>query len=347
MGNFRSIQLLRFVAAVFVVISHSDYIYMAYARVPDRSTAYAFGFGAVGVHIFFVISGFVMYSATFGAGRPISWKSFLFRRFVRIYPIYWLYAALFLALMYGRGDSIRFDLIAKSLLLIPGYSSLIIGQGWTLSYELYFYVCFAACIWLGMVRSLAALSVIFIALIAMRKLLPTSIGAIDIISNPLLLEFVLGALIATAIISGFRVPTVASVSLIVVAVVAYTVGLWFGYQRLPSLIVWGIPSAILVLGVSTLELDGSLSSAILDIAWLGDSSYSLYLLHPILLFPILAPIAMFTQTAPLERILICLAASIIACLISIFAYSKIEKPLTNSLQSRKKAVAVQSAGATA
>jgi hypothetical protein len=67
--------------AFLVVVSHSDFIYESYAKSPDLSLQYAFGFGAVGVHIFFVISGFVMFTATFGVENPISWRVFLQRRF--------------------------------------------------------------------------------------------------------------------------------------------------------------------------------------------------------------------------------------------------------------------------
>jgi exopolysaccharide production protein ExoZ len=136
--TFKSIQFLRFIAAFLVALSHAEYISRNHwPRMPMGS--YLFGFGACGVHIFFVISGFVMVYATFARSRAgIPASKFVWRRFVRIFPIYWIYAAVYLAA--GHQISLR-DTIG-SLLLLPGYSSLIIGQGWTLSFELYFYICF-------------------------------------------------------------------------------------------------------------------------------------------------------------------------------------------------------------
>jgi len=142
--TFLSIQFLRFVAAFAVVLSHSEFISGVYWP-KDTTASYMFGFGHVGVHIFFVISGFVMVYSTFARsseGIPVS--DFLWRRFVRIFPIYWIYAAVYV----GFGHQIGMADAVGSLLLLPRYSSLIIGQGWTLSFELYFYICFTCTIWL-------------------------------------------------------------------------------------------------------------------------------------------------------------------------------------------------------
>ena len=144
--SVRSIQFLRFIAASLVVLSHSvlaaDHYFAG--SIPP-STIYLTNFGASGVHIFFVISGFVMVYTSFRKNSEFSSEVFLTRRFIRIFPIFWIYAAMY---MLAHQTVLQtYDLsvqdIFKSLLLLPGHSSSIIGPGWTLSFEVYFYICFA------------------------------------------------------------------------------------------------------------------------------------------------------------------------------------------------------------
>jgi exopolysaccharide production protein ExoZ len=60
-ATIHSIQLLGSVAAMLVVLFHTPAVFAAQARPAlFAMEGYLFGFGAVGVHIFFVISGFIM-----------------------------------------------------------------------------------------------------------------------------------------------------------------------------------------------------------------------------------------------------------------------------------------------
>jgi exopolysaccharide production protein ExoZ len=329
--SFKSIQFLRFIAAFLVVISHADDFYAARAGAGNELNAYAyiFAFGHVGVHIFFVISGFVMVTATFGK-NAVSWQNFLFRRFIRIYPIYWVYALLFIAFLYARGGSLDPGSALLSSLLVPGYSSLIINQGWTLSYEVYFYICFASCMWLGMNRTALTLAGFFSVSILLHRLVPTQ-PILDVITNPLLMEFIFGVLIAVMTVNGRRLSATASRSIIYVSIAGYAVGVWVGYSRLPSLIMWGLPSAALILGAVMLESSSRLPTWIKTFSWLGDSSYSLYLLHPIPLLFVIASTVSFKSTTGTLRVMVCIVASTVACSIAIIAFKFIERPLTKFL----------------
>src|SRR4051812_5993274 len=95
-GTIISIQVLRFVAAFMVVLFHS---HVALVRsLPGHVSDYvdhAFEVGASGVHIFFVISGFVMVYTSIRSN--LTCGSFLKRRLIRIYPIYWVIFAAYLA----------------------------------------------------------------------------------------------------------------------------------------------------------------------------------------------------------------------------------------------------------
>src|ERR1041384_8332317 len=81
------IQALRGVAAMVVVLFHGRGVITgpAYLDLGDR----LFGCGAIGVDLFFVISGFIMVHATWkldGSGRSVA--QFLVKRLTRIWPVY-------------------------------------------------------------------------------------------------------------------------------------------------------------------------------------------------------------------------------------------------------------------
>lgn len=94
-----TIQLLRFFAALAVVIYHAI-IYIGLSSevsFPEALYEYAW-IGAAGVHVFFIISGFIMVLTSKEAfAVEGSMRRFLARRVIRVYPIYWIVALLYLA----------------------------------------------------------------------------------------------------------------------------------------------------------------------------------------------------------------------------------------------------------
>ena len=154
-----SIHAMRGVAALAVAVSHlPSFIPIA----PGTGHAWdALAVGKAGVDVFFVISGFVMATAT--ASLPSGWRTslaFLWRRLARVAPLYWL-VTLFLVSLYladrrfGAERPLDVDLVLRSLLFVPvhgpdGGIRPIVGVGWSLDYEMYFYLCMAAAIDRGM-----------------------------------------------------------------------------------------------------------------------------------------------------------------------------------------------------
>lgn len=85
--RYDSIQALRFIAALLVVVTHSTF-YAADRLDPDF---FVWKGGTVGVDIFFVISGFVMMITASPFQRiPGGWRYFAMRRITRIVPMYWI-----------------------------------------------------------------------------------------------------------------------------------------------------------------------------------------------------------------------------------------------------------------
>jgi len=106
--KLRSIQVLRALAACAVVVLHA--VPDAHAPVDNA------GYGAAGVDLFFVISGFIMANVA----KERSASEFLRDRLWRIYPLWWI-AVLPWLFMVPRGGTF----VASSLTLWPIYTGLL------------------------------------------------------------------------------------------------------------------------------------------------------------------------------------------------------------------------------
>jgi len=149
---FLSLQATRGIAALMVVLFHISGIIGAekYFDFPEIFIPYAFA--GSGVNMFFVLSGFVIYSAhQHDFGRPEKFLGFLKKRIIRIYPIYWIifFSVASIALIY---PSFRHQapsemvIWIKSILLLPQSQAVVGGSGapviqvaWTLQVEMIFY----------------------------------------------------------------------------------------------------------------------------------------------------------------------------------------------------------------
>jgi exopolysaccharide production protein ExoZ len=172
-----NIQILRAIAAYLVVFHHIQSHF-----VDNHSVAAVSNIGIIGVDIFFVISGFIMILTTSGEARsPLSfWRD----RLVRIVPLYWLatFSLVGLSLIGLAPTGLHgWDLqdLLASLLFIPevradGAGMPILFVGWTLNYEMFFYLLFGLALLLrNQLLSVVALTGLFLGLaIAGRILRP-------------------------------------------------------------------------------------------------------------------------------------------------------------------------------
>jgi exopolysaccharide production protein ExoZ len=338
-GNVVSIQFLRFVAATLVVFWHSIEAINQHIPGSVSNTIVQNGFfGASGVHIFFVISGFIMvYTSFYKSDDLFSSLKFLSRRFVRIYPIYFVYCALYIYFYHNFLDTPLLSIgeLIGALLLVPGYSAKIIGPGWTLAYEVYFYLCFSVAMMLGLKNGIRALTAFFLASISLGFFVDTSPQAIFIFTNSLLIEFLLGAWIGYAVVSDVRIGDLPARLLLLLGLTGFMAGIIFGFARLPSVLTWGAPSAFLVGGCVFIERNGHIPTLIRKCAFLGDSSYSLYLIHVVLIDIM---ILMLLATNPSQSlvtwaqyagsggmILVCCVVSAYCIAVAIVLYELIEK----------------------
>ena len=288
------VQILRGAAALSIAALHAEHDAVALAAATGQVWVSPFDLPwAAGVDVFFVISGFIMVHASMDLfqreGAP---GAFLARRIARIVPLYWAVTTLYLALAILAPGLLNSELLAPwpvlaSYLFIPverpdGVVQPFYSLGWTLNYEMFFYVLFALAIVLPYRRAIATLGGTMLALVALGSVsrLPQPFA---FWTSPILLEFVfglaLGHLRAQGVTMGRSVQL--ALALAGLALLALDLTRPEGVVAMPRPLAWGVPAACLVAAAS-LGRDGLSprnATTRFGVA-LGDASYALYLLHP-------------------------------------------------------------------
>ncbi|WPO97914.1 acyltransferase [Pseudomonas sp. HR96] len=277
-----SLQALRALAAWMVVCHHFMQIFFDFHPTGPIGQFFT-DRGAVGVDIFFVISGLVIYLSTLD--KEIPGGQFLLNRVIRIVPAYWLYSLLMGLMLVCLGPWMPHSAVALphfilSLLFIPsenpgGYGLYpTLNVGWTLNYEMLFYLLFSLVFTLPQRHRPLVLAA---ALFAINEVL----GRYGVVSrfyqNNIMFEFLLGIGIGMLyrrgwIAQAFWLP--------IATIIASAVGIYH-LTASDRLLNWGIPSAFIVLACVSLEPYFK-GSRILKT--LGDCSYSVYLVHVLVLY---------------------------------------------------------------
>lgn len=283
-SKFVGIQSLRFVAALMVVLTHTTH--MIGERILNAGNENVWREGNAGVDIFFVISGFVMMtSAASLRNSANAARDFISRRFLRIVPLYWVATTFkLMAVLLIPAATIHSSLdplhIIGSYLFLPQYNvdhdiMPLIGVGWTLMFEMFFYALFATALYLK--RSPTAfIFPILVALSCLSFLRREDGGAWQFYLDPILLEFGLGMIAARLISKGLVMGPGVGIAAILVAFCSLLIpSEMYGSQRA---IGWGIPAFVIV--VCTAAIEPFLSRHLPRfLTYLGDTSFALYLFH--------------------------------------------------------------------
>ena len=273
------IEAVRAVAATAVIGYHvARHVDQAYDLPGLRRATQS---GHAGVDLFFVISGFIILFVHYrDIGRPARLTHYLSRRFSRVMPIYWVALGLtvLMAAVAGHGTPTMARLL-WSVTLLPSADEPVLGVAWTLQYEIMFYAAFGVLI-CSRIVGLALLAAWLCWIVATSQESLPSIGGIpSSLAGTYNLEFFLGMGIAYWLRRG-RVPfpqLVLFAGLVSLATAAFaeTTGRLDGYSSLARL-AYGVPSALLILGLAEIERSGKLVVPG-GMRALGAASYSLYL----------------------------------------------------------------------
>ena len=192
------LQTVRAIAAWLVVTDHA-LLELSHNAPDSQVTHLAWSLGSAGVAMFFVISGFIMVHISWESfGKRAASADFLRRRIIRIVPLYWLATvAAFVShkIWATHGAHATWMDLAYSLTFIPylshedGWYPILPG-GWTLNYEMMFYVVFALGLTLPRKLALPAVGAALGAFIVVGPYFGK--GAVAYLASPIVLWFLLG-----------------------------------------------------------------------------------------------------------------------------------------------------------
>ncbi|MCZ4297916.1 acyltransferase family protein [Henriciella marina] len=311
------LEACRAVAAMLVMLFHLGESYSGEPLFDLFKRGYA------GVDLFFVISGFIIFR-TLKPGSSI--KRFAAKRFLIIFPPYWVILSLYV-LTFGLASiflpgferDLSPDRLVVSYFLLPSYDH-IISIAWTLSCEILFYLvagltylclgpryCVATIFLWGAVNWVLALNGIG------RGWLPLS---------PIFLEFLFGIIAALAYDKTQYQHPIRAALIAIAGTVSLAFSLFLGSDAMIEnwgrVIIFGVPSAAIVYGISGIPL--RLSTVVIQ---MGGASYILYLSH-VLIFLIFRRLLAYVgaNNEYFEIIILC----IISVGTALIAHVKLELP---------------------
>lgn len=325
----KSIQILRALAALLVVFAHFEYVKPVV--------------GSCGVDIFFVISGFIMaYIVNKSA------DSFLYRRIIRIIPLYYA-VTFFTAGLYlvkpswFRNVVFTPEALVKSLLFIPYQiknSGPILTLGWTLNYEMFFYLCIAffSRLWGGRKGIIAC----FIALslfVLVSYLITWDSYAMRTWGNRIIMEFVGGGILYYVWKNQLSTAHQAiKNALVFVGLAAFVFLLYAEYTYGTSsqrFLLFGIPAFFIACGFLMLESRISSKNRLHSLlVLLGDSSYAIYLIHPFVIYAVQRLIYVrISPFGPVQEFFGLIFAMAAVCLVGVVVHKSFEIPVIQFLKS--------------
>lgn len=338
MTQFAGVQILRFVAAMLVVVMHTTQAISIH--VTGQGHGHYWANGSAGVDIFFVISGFVMAMSTRtapsdGPSRLQAAWVFMKRRLLRIAPLYWFYTFLKVALLLSLpGLAVRSSVesghLAASLFFIPAISpwGLIeptLPVGWTLNFEMLFYAIFALALASGAPRIRFCLSAFLLIFLAGR--LAPGFVPLAFYAQSIVFEFILGMCIAHAWLHYRKVsPAMGPLAILAGLVLMFGLGRDAASDRF---LTWGAGAALVVLGAVWLEAWTARIRLAANLSFLGDASYSIYLSHT---FVVPAAVLALKQLGVQSSLVIVPAVGLAVLVSGCMSYLWLERPVTTLLK---------------
>lgn len=327
--NLVSVQAARGAAVALVMLFHASqvsdhyfaYNYLGISRM-GRSGAYTF---------FFALTGYLMFTLYRDRfGDHSAFATFLAKRFMRIYPLYWLITGAvlpiyFIVPSFGIGYERKPSVIAESLLLWPQQNAPILGVAWSLTYVVWFYLMFSLFFVLKRTTA-AALFAIWLTLVVFQ-----SSGWIHMKNNLLInflfneahLEFFAGVAVAYAV----KRWKIGGIWWIAVGALTYPLlwGLRLGQQVQSSDLLHTVGSALILVGVVSWQAKET--RWLKPLVYCGNASYSILLASLPMMsvtFKLARGTHLIKYLGPAATVTLCYLSGLLLCLV---VYQFVERPL--------------------
>jgi len=346
-----NLQFLRGIGALLVVADHAIARLVKHGGYPSAYEQLAWRVGTVGVEVFFAISGFIMvYTMGDLFGRSENAGQFLRRRFLRIAPLYYLTTAAMIAMvvLLKHEPPPALSELARSLAFIPYWSAPgmlrpVYELGWTLNWEVFFYLLFAAAMLLPLRIGLPLVLAVLAMLAGGGQFAPDGematgqLGALAAFyADPIALYFALGVVIAVLHRRwGARQTRAPDLLLCAVAGAALLIA---GISaQIPDLLaaLLAVALASLLRGAAPAPRWGAICRV------LGDTSYAVYLTHSFILGPICAAFVKLPFRGPMVIVIEVVIAWCMALILAWLTWRYVERPIHGWLARRRATPAPQ------
>ncbi|MCC6286902.1 MAG: acyltransferase [Chitinophagaceae bacterium] len=276
---------LRGVAAILVLISHYTWAYDRYFNLLEEH-AFHFPYGDIGVEIFFIISGFVIFM-TITKVKTI--KEFFINRFSRLYPTYWLCMLITLCVItllpVPKLGHYTVKEILTNLTMMSGLINVryIDQVYWSLEIELFFYAIMAVIFYCRGLKDIDYIVIVWLLLSAVSVFM--NFPGEKYVRKILILNW------APLFITGIAIykvklkeATILNHITILVAFIIYSYNVHekYPFDIIPNIL---ITIAYLVFYIYALKGMPFLKNRVL--LFFGTISYALYLLHNVVGYAIL------------------------------------------------------------
>lgn len=347
MNKIYSLQVFRGLAALMVLLAHSNIM------LNKSLFSGAFIPGYIGVDFFFVLSGFIIMltcKKEIGTGKIYHYTM---KRVLRVFPAYVIYTALafFISYIYEQATGTRliywiyvnFQNFIQSISLYPFSSDKtrlpILPVAWTLTHEMLFYAAFATVFF---VRKNYVLLLIPLAWVGLIVFYP-SLGIngknflVDVFFSSRNIEFIIGCLMAYYANHhlNWKVSLISLLAGIGLIIIAWTNTLsGHSITTLSDWATYGIPFAMIIFGATRLErfIHNKEGSLFRFFVYLGDASYSIYLVHFIVIIICKRTLNDFGMEYGYVEFWL---TSAIALVVSLALYELIEEPMIKRFNSLK------------
>ena len=329
-----NIQILRAVAAALVVYVHAIGTYETKLGVTlDNPIA---DFGDLGVKLFFCISGFIIFNCSSqlpgGLGSSLD---FFVKRCIRILPLYYTATLIYAVKLALQGNAPGLNELVCSLLFIPytdqgGLMRPILGQRWTLNFEMLFYVLTTVLLLSHSRHRYHALVACLVLAVALNHqgLTGPNAGAVSplgLVTTELLLFFAGGVMVGMMALKarslamrpfGKLPPLAATLTAVAIAIFAVTMLRDPADARFLVWLEWLCCTfAVLAASVPDEGVSGFGSVLLQPLVRAGDGSYSTYLLHGFLMGTTARLLSFFDTHVPMQwfatvMVVVCMAAGV-------------------------------------